>query len=166
MKKQNETLENKHSWKHQILASNKKALFDYEVISTLTSGIVLFWSEVPSVRSWQCNLRWSYITTLHGRVILKDFHISAYKPSGKTVLHNPTRERILLLHKKEIQFLEEQIALPGITAVPLEIILQGIFLKVKIGIVRWKKEHNKKQALKERDLQRNAQKEASLHYKF
>lgn len=136
-----------------VITENRKALFDYEIIEEFEAGIVLSGSETKSVRLGQVNLKWSYITTHSGRPILVGCHISEYKnTTGK--VSDPKRERIILLSKKEILRLNQKIKENGATIVPISIYTKGNLFKMRIALAKWRKRWEKKQVLKERDLDR------------
>lgn len=135
------------------LIQNKKALFDYEIIEEFDAGIVLFGSEVKSLRAGQANLKGSYITLHSGRPMLIGSHISEYKYNTQKKI-DAKRERELLLSKKEIQHLSQKIKEMGATLIAKEIFTLGNLFKVRIALARGRKKWQKKQLLKERDLSR------------
>lgn len=135
------------------ITENRKALFDYEIIEEFEAGIILSWPEVKSVRTGQVNLKGSYITTHSGRPVLVGCHISEYKNNTGKIL-DPKRERLLLLSKKEILRLDQKVKEMGATIVPIEIYSKGNLFKVRIALAKWRKKWEKKQVLKERDLDR------------
>ncbi len=133
----------------KILAKNKKAFHDYEVLEKFEAGIVLHGYEAKSLRSGQCNLKGSYVSIQKGEVWTKNVHISLYKHSSITD-YDPTRPRKLLLTKKEISKLASQESQKGVTIIPLDIHLKNNFAKMTIGICRGKKLHDKRTDLKKR----------------
>ena len=137
--------------------SNKKALFDYEVIKEYEAGIALFGHEVKSIRAKQCNLKGAYVTLQSGTPILRGFHISPYSGIGNKTAIDPTRERILLLHKNDILSLAAKLKEKGLALIPTEVYLKGNLIKLKVALTKGRKKYDKKQLLKERDLDRNAQ---------
>ncbi len=141
----------------KTIITNKKALFDYEIIEELDAGIVLAGAEVKSLRLGQANLKGSYITLHSGRPILVGFHISEYKHNTNKKF-DPKRERILLLNKKEIFHLSQKVKEMGATIVAKEIFEYGNLFKVRIALARGRKKWQKKQVLKERDLSREVRK--------
>lgn len=139
------------------IIQNKKALFDYEIIEELDAGIILFGSEVKSLRAGQANLKGSYISLHSGRPFLVGSHISEYKNTTNQKI-NPKRERELLLSKKEILHLSHKIKEMGATLIAKEILTVGNLFKVRVALARGRKKWQKKQVLKERDLSREVRK--------
>lgn len=119
------------------IAENKKARFDYETIETYEAGIVLFGSEVKSVRAGSVNLRGSHISLASGRPQAFGIHISPYE-HGKTNGGNfdPKRERSLLMKKKDILLLQSKTKERGLTLVPMRMYLKGSLVKVEVALVR------------------------------
>lgn len=132
-------------------AKNKKAYHDLEILETLEAGIVLNGDEVKSIRGNQANLKGSYIDVEKDQAFINEAHISKYKFSSNQN-YNPTRKRKLILKSREIEMLGKSINEKGITAVPLELYPKGGLIKVKVGICRGKKLHDKRA-----DLKRKAQ---------
>lgn len=141
----------------KIIAQNRKARHDFEVISTLEAGIVLTGTEVKSLRAGKCNIQDSYVlfTSKYARApILVGAHISPYD-HGNRENHNPTRERTLLLHEREIVKLKQAIQEKGLTIVPLSMYFSGPYVKVELAIVRGKKLHDKREDMKRKDFDRD-----------
>lgn len=138
---------------NKTIIENRKALFDYEIIEEYEAGIILYWPEVKSLRLGQANLKWSYITVHSGRPVLVGLHISEYKSNTGTKLE-PKRERNLLLSAKEISRLEQKTKEMWATIVPVEIYTKGNLFKIRIALAKWRKKWEKKNLLKERDLDR------------
>lgn len=143
------------------IATNKKALHDYEILAEYDAGIVLSGSEVQSIRGGHVNLKGSYVTAHQGRLILIGCHISPYRHHSGVTL-DPKRERMLLMHKKEILTLERQISEAGCTLIATAIMTVGNLIKVRIALARGRKKWQKKQLLKERDIAR----ETALKWKY
>lgn len=139
--------------KDQALAQNKKARHDYSILSTMEAGIALTGTEIKSVRERRITLRDGFVQIRHGEVILMNVQISEYL-QGNQFNHDPLRNRKLLLHKKEIQKLQEASQNKGITIVPLKVYLKHGFAKVLIGVAKGKHEYDKRETLKKRDQQR------------
>lgn len=139
------------------IIENKKALFDYEVIEEFEAGIVLIGSEVKSIRNGSANLKWAYITIHSGRPVLVGCHISEYKWSTG-IIHDPKRERLILLSKKEILRLSQKVKETGASLIPVSIYSKGNLFKVRVALGKWRKKWEKKNLLKERDLDRETQK--------
>ncbi|KRN91508.1 SsrA-binding protein [Pediococcus acidilactici] len=139
--------------KDQALAQNKKARHDYSILSTMEAGIALTGTEIKSVRERRITLRDGFVQIRHGEAILVNVQISEYL-QGNQFNHDPLRNRKLLLHKKEIQKLQEASQNKGITIVPLKVYLKHGFAKVLIGVAKGKHEYDKRETLKKRDQQR------------
>ena len=139
--------------KDQALAQNKKARHDYSILSTMEAGIALTGTEIKSVRERRITLRDGIVQIRHGEAILMNVQISEYL-QGNQFNHDPLRNRKLLLHKKEIQKLQEASQNKGITIVPLKVYLKHGFAKVLIGVAKGKHEYDKRETLKKRDQQR------------
>ena len=137
----------------QALASNKKALHDYEVLETLEAGLVLSGTEVKSVREGKVQLKDSYVGFQEGQAYLIGVHISPYS-HGNRENHEAERPRRLLLHRGEIDRLYGQVQQKGLSVVPLDLHLEGPWVKVQLALVRGKKLYDKRQAEKEKTLDR------------
>ncbi len=146
---------------HNTIAENKKALFDYEVIEEFEAGIVLYWPEVKSLRLSQANLRWSYVNIHTWIPILIGCHISEYKSNTGLKLE-PKRERNLLLWKKEILRLQQKTKEMWATIIPIELYSKWNLFKLRIAVAKWRKKWEKKNLLKERDLDREIGKKFKL----
>lgn len=132
---------------------NRKAKFEYEILDTYVAGIVLQGSEVKSIRNGRCNISDSFCIVDNNEVILKNCHISKYD-SDKFTNHEELRDRKLLLTKKEILKLKEKSQTIGITIIPLKLFLQHNLIKVEIGLCKGKKLYDKRESIKERDIER------------
>ena len=137
----------------KILAKNKKALHDYEVLEKFVAGIVLHGYEMKALRVGQVNLKGSYVSLKSGEAWAKNIHISPYKHASIKD-YDPTRPRKLLLTKKEIAKLTSQESQKGITIVPLDIHLKNNLAKMSIGVCRGKKLHDKRADLKKKAQQK------------
>ena len=136
-----------------IEIKNKKASFDYFIEDTYECGIVLTGTEIKSIRKGSCNLKDSYARVKNGEVFLTNMFISTYE-EGNRFNHDERRERKLLLHKKEILKLRDKLEVEGYTLVPLKIYFVKNKAKVLIGVAKGKKNYNKKETIKERDIKR------------
>jgi SsrA-binding protein len=133
---------------------NKKARFRFEVLEQAEAGISLTGSEVKSLRSGKASLEEAYAVIRDDEAFLRDCNISPYPQAGYAQ-HKPTRERKLLLHKREIRKLFNKVTQKGLTLIPLKMYFNDRGLvKVLIGLARGKKLHDKRQDLKKRDDQR------------
>ena len=141
--------------------NNKKAYYDYQILEEIEAGIVLTGTEIKSIRNGQVNLKDSYAIIRNNEAYILNMHISRYE-EGNIFNHDETRTRKLLLHKKEILKLNEKIKLQGLTLVPLKLYFKKNKAKILIGLAKGKKTYDKRESIKERDIERNIQK----NYKF
>ena len=141
----------------KILAKNKKAYFNYSVLDTLECGIVLQGSEVKSIKANTFSFADSYVVFKKEEMILNSFHITKYK-FGNIFNHEEMREKKLLAHKKEILKLKKKTEMKGLTIIPLLVYLKYGRVKIEIGLCKGKKQHDKREDLKKRDLDREVSK--------
>jgi SsrA-binding protein len=139
----------------KLIASNKKALHDYFVLQKLEAGIELMGTEVKSLRGGRANLKDSYVAIEGNEAYLLGAHISPYS-HGNIANHDPERKRRLLLHKREIEKLHEQIQEKGLTVVPLRLYFKASRVKAEIAVVRGKKLYDKRETEKRREQEREA----------
>ena len=142
---------------------NRKAKFDYFIEDEFEAGIVLTGTEIKSIRAGHCNLKDCYGVVKNGEVFLLNMFIGQYK-EGNIFNHSETRSRKLLLHKKEIKKIEESISLNGLTLVPLKGYFKDNKFKILVGIGRGKKNYDKRESIKERDIKREVDKNLKRHY--
>ena len=140
---------------------NRQARYNYQIFDTFEAGIVLTGTEIKSIRNGKANIKDSYAIIKNGEVFLLNMHISAYY-EGSIFNHNETRTRKLLLHKKEILKLNDKIRLDGYTLVPLKVYFKKNLAKIELGLAKGKKDYDKRQTIKERDIKRELEK----NYKF
>jgi SsrA-binding protein len=137
----------------RVIATNRRARHEYEILETFEAGLVLRGTEVKSLRTGQVNFKDSYATVRNGEVWLLGCHISPYS-HGTDANHDPERDRKLLLHTREISRLMSKIAERGLTVVPLKLYFKGGRAKIEIGLARGKKLHDKRATLRERETRR------------
>lgn len=137
----------------KIISVNRRARHDYSIDDTLEAGVVLQGSEIKSIREGRVNLRDGYVQIRDGEAWLQEVHITPYSHGGYSN-HEARRPRKLLLHKDEIERLRGQVAQRGYTIIPLSLYLKRGRAKVEIGLAKGKKTYDKRQALAERDAQR------------
>ena len=137
-----------------VFAENRKARHDYTVLETIECGIVLSGTEVKSVRHGEVSLAGAYGAVLKGELWLLGADIAAYK-FGNRFNHEPKSQRKLLVHAKEIRELQLKTEAKGLTLVPLKVYLKHGKIKVDLGICRGKQLHDKRDALKKKDLRRD-----------
>lgn len=133
--------------------TNRRARYDYEIEDTYEAGIVLTGTEIKSIRSGKAQLKDSYAILKNGEIFLLNMHISAYK-QGNIFNHEETRTRKLLLHKKEIWKIRDKISQEGYTLIPMKIYFVKNHAKVQLGIARGKKNYDKRETIKKRDMER------------
>jgi SsrA-binding protein len=144
----------------KIIAQNKKAFFDYEVLSTIEAGIVLTGDEVKSLRAGKANLIGAFVVPRDGELYMINANISAYSHSyEKKGEEAALRNRKLLLHKREIDKMIGDVSRKGITLIPLKLYFTKGRVKVEVGLCKHKKAHQKKELLRERDIQRETRRE-------
>jgi SsrA-binding protein len=139
----------------KLIASNKKAFHDYFVLQKAEAGLALTGTEVKSLRDGKANIKDSYVLFKDGEAFLFNAHISPYS-HGNLQNHEPERNRKLLLHRREIEKLREQVVEKGLTVVPLRLYFKGGKIKVEIAVVRGKKLYDKRETEKKRELDREA----------
>jgi SsrA-binding protein len=140
--------------KLKVVAANRKARYDYFIDETYEAGIALTGTEIKSVRAGRVNLRDSYVQVKNGELWLIDTHIAPYKQAGRSS-HEPKRPRKLLMHRREISRLQGRVQERGYTLIPLRLYLKNSkWAKVEIALARGKKLYDKRQAIRERDAQR------------
>ncbi len=142
----------------KIIAKNRKARFNFEIIEAFEAGIELKGTEVKSIRQAKINISEGYASIDNGEVILKQVHISPYE-QGNIFNVDPVRPRKLLLHKKEISRLIGETTQKGYTLVPLSVYLKRGLVKVELGLARGKKLHDKRETLAKKDADRRMQRE-------
>ena len=135
------------------IAENRKARHEYHIFDTYEAGIVLLGTEVKSIREGRVNLKDSYGRIEKGEVFLHNLHVSPYSHRGY-VDHEPLRRRKLLLTRQEIQKLTVKILERGFTLVPVRMYFKHGLVKVQLGIAKGKKSHDKRETLKQRQIDR------------
>lgn len=140
------------------IATNRKARFLYEILEKVEAGIELVGTEVKSLRESGASLSEAFAMPKHGELWLLNMRISPYEP-GNRFNHLPERPRKLLMHRREIDRMAGQVAQKGLSLVPLRLYFKNRRVKVEIGVCRGKKAHDKRHAIKERDLKRTQERE-------
>ncbi len=138
----------------QVIATNRKAHHKYTLEETLEAGLVLVGSEIKSIREHRVNLSEGYVEEQGGELWLMDVHIAEYKEASHFG-HKPTRPRKLLLHRKEINRLATRVRERGYTIVPTLLYLKNGRAKVEIALARGKQQHDKRDAISDREMDRN-----------
>ena len=137
----------------EIVSTNKKARFNYEIIEKIEAGIALKGTEVKSIRNRNVSIGESYAQIKENEVFLHNLHISPYE-QGNRENHDPIRVRKLLLHKREIKKLVAKTQQKGLSLVPLSIYLRKGKIKVELGIGRGKRLVDKREAMKKKTIER------------
>lgn len=142
---------------HQVgtktVAQNRKAFHDYFVEERYECGIVLFGTEVKSIRQGKVNLKESWAVVRHGEIWIEGMHISPYE-QGNIFNRDPLRPKKLLMHKNEIRKIDSLVARQGYTLVPLEVYLKDGRMKVQLGLCKGKQAHDKRDSIAKRDVDR------------
>ena len=136
---------------------NRKAKFDYFIEEEYEAGIELTGTEIKSVRQGNCNIKDCYGIVKNGEVFLLNMYIGQYR-EGNLFNHSETRSRKLLLHKKEIKKIAQSIEMNGLTLIPLKGYFKENKFKILLGVCRGKKNYDKRNTIKERDLTRELKK--------
>lgn len=136
---------------------NRKAYHDYFIDEVYEAGIVLTGTEIKSIRNGNCNIKDCYGIVKNGEVFLLNMYVGQYK-EGNIFNHFETRSRKLLLHKKEIKRIEDGIKLKGLTLIPVKLYFKNNILKVSLGVCRGKKDYDKRESIKQRDIKREVAK--------
>ena len=134
----------------KVLAKNRRATFDYEISDLLVAGLVLSGSEVKSLKAGHGSLKGSFIALRENEAYLSNAHITPYANADNKADIDPTRNRKLLLHRKQIDHLIAS-KQSGLSVVPTAIMLSANLIKIEIGIGRGKKRYDKRDAIKKRD---------------
>lgn len=138
------------------LASNRRATFDFEIVERIEAGMVLVGSEVKAIRDRKISLAESYAQFQGDELYLLGAHVGEF-PQAHQRNHEPLRPRKLLLHRRELDKLREEVQRAGMTIIPLTVYLKDGRIKLELGLGRGKKVHDKRQAIKAREQTREAQ---------
>lgn len=137
----------------KIIATNKKAFHDYQILENFEVGVKLIGPEVKSIKAGDMSLKESFVHIEQGELYIKNMHVGAYKPA-KLVDYNPTRNRKLLANKKEISLLAAKLDQKGLSIIPTKVYLKNSFVKIEIALAKGKKKWDKREDLKKKDLMR------------
>lgn len=140
----------------KILALNKKAIFDFQIIKSYEAGLVLFGYEVKTIRAGQANLKGAYISfkvnkNNNNEAYLVSSYVPLYKPAGQIEKYDPERHRQILLKKKELDYLVGKKQEKGLTVIPIKLYTKNSFIKLEIALVKGKKDFDKREDLKKKD---------------
>jgi SsrA-binding protein len=148
------------------LIENRKARHDYTIEETIEAGIVLVGSEIKSIRAGRANIREGYVRIEGGEAWLLNSHISQWPQAGTHFNHEPMRRRKLLLHQNEINYLKGKVEQKGLTLVPLNVHFVHGRAKLEIAVARGKKLFDKRDALAERDAEREMERAVRDHNRY
>ena len=137
----------------KIVTANRRARHDYEILDTFEAGMVLDGSEVKSLRAGQASIKEAYAEVRAGELWLESSHIAPYQ-FAREGGHDPVRPRKLLMHRREINRIQSQMAEKGLTLVPLSIYFKDGNAKVELALARGRRRYDKRQAIKKREMQR------------
>ena len=141
--------------RRKVVATNRKAYHDYFVEDRMEVGLALVGSEVKSLRDGRANLKDAFVQFRGGEAFLVNAHISPYGPASWTG-HVPERDRKILMHRRELDRWSGAVARSGVTCIPLQLYFQGARVKAEIALVKGKKLHDKRDAIRQKDLKREA----------
>ncbi len=137
----------------KVVASNRKAKHDYFLLETYEAGIALMGSEIKSIRAGQVSLKEAYVKTDGRQVWLVNAHIAPYNPASRQN-HEPRRERKLLLHRKQIRELWNEVRQKGVTIVPTQMYIKDGRAKLQIALAKGKRNYDKRRDIAKRDAER------------
>ncbi len=137
----------------KVIATNRRARYEYEILDTLEAGVVLQGPEVKSLRAGKASLAEAYATIRGREVFLIGAHISPYPQAGRGN-PDPIRDRKLLLHRSEILRLQGRIGERGLTLIPLQLYFKGGRAKLDLAVARGKRRYDKRQAIRQRESER------------
>lgn len=137
----------------KLIAQNRKARHDYSILDTIEAGMVLQGTEIKSIRNSRINLKDGFVRIRNGEAFLYNVHISPYE-QGNIFNHDPLRTRKLLMHKRQIKRLIGKTKNTGITLIPLKVYLKDGYAKVLVGLAKGKKQYDKRETLKRREIDR------------
>ena len=145
-----------------VLAENKKAYYNYEILEKIEAGMVLTGQEVKSIRSGRINLAGSYVVLKNEEAFLLGANVPAYQPKNAPQDYDANRLRKLLLNKSEIKYLIGKSQQKGLTLLPLKVYTKKDRIKLEFGLARGRKKASKKELLKKRDADREIERELKL----
>lgn len=137
----------------KVIATNRKAYHNYFILEGFEAGIVLTGTEIKSVREGRISLNEAYIRPENGELYLTGAHIARYEP-GSYMSHEPTRERKLLMHRKEINLIISRVQERGLTLMPIKVYLKDGKAKLEVALAKGKKLYDKREAIAERESDR------------
>ena len=137
----------------KVIATNRQARHEYQILEKYEGGIVLYGSEVKAIREGQANIKEAYVRFIENELYVIGMHIGKYSNEGYST-HSPVRDRKLLLHRKELNKMRRMVDEKGKTLIPLSLYLKGGNIKVEFGLAQGKKMWDKRKAKMEKDVNR------------
>lgn len=137
----------------KTVATNRKARFEYFIYETYEAGLALKGTEIKSIRNGQISLQEAYVRTDGREAWLVGAHVAPYEHAS-AFQHDPDRDRKLLLNKREIRELWDAVRIKGMTIIPIRVYLKAGRAKLEIGLAKGKKQYDKRESIKQRDLER------------
>ncbi len=147
-----------------LIANNKKAYHDYFIEEKYECGIVLYGTEIKSIRQGKVSIKEAYVSVDHGEAFVEGMNISPYE-KGNIFNRDPLRKRKLLLHKAEIVKLAGAVQVKGYTLIPLQVYLKGGRCKIEVGLARGKKLYDKREDLRRKELNRESERDYKVRMK-
>ncbi|MBQ1291185.1 MAG: SsrA-binding protein SmpB [Lachnospiraceae bacterium] len=147
-----------------LIANNKKAYHDYFIEEKYECGIVLYGTEIKSIRQGKVSIKEAYVSVDHGEAFVEGMNISPYE-KGNIFNRDPLRKRKLLLHKAEIAKLAGAVQVKGYTLIPLQVYLKGGRCKIEVGLARGKKLYDKREDLRRKELNRESERDYKVRMK-
>lgn len=141
---------------------NRRAYYDYAIIEQYDAGIILVGSEIKSIRAGNANLSEAYIYISNGEAFIKNMYIAKFQQSSY-LNHEERQDRKLLLSKQQLSKVEKYLQVKGTVIIPIKIFISKRWAKLKIGIGRGKKNWNKKEAIKAKDIERQIKRELNIN---
>ena len=145
----------------KVIAVNRKARFEYFLEEFYEAGIALTGTEIKSIRGGHAQFKDAYIDFVGSEAFIKDMHIAQYD-HGNIFNHDETRDRKLLLHKREIRYLKKKVQIKGYTVIPVRLYLKNGMAKMEIALAKGKNLYDKRQTEKQRDAQREIEKATKI----
>jgi len=145
----------------KIYSENKKGFFDYEILEKFEAGLVLFGQEVKSIKTGHINLAGTYVTIKQTEPFLVGVKVPPYQPNNAGANYNVSRDRKLLLNKKEIDYLLGKSSQRGFSLVPLKVYEKSGRIKLEFGLAKGKRKYDKKEKIKKHDIDREVNRELS-----
>lgn len=150
----------------KVIAFNRKARHDYEILETMEAGIVLTGSEVKSIREGKVSIGEAYAGVEEGEIFLYNMHIAPYEKSSSAFGHEPKRPRKLLLTRREIKRLIGKVKERGLTLIPLKVYFKGALVKIELALVKGKRKYEKRETIKKRLIEREIERAMKKEKKY